>query len=213
MIHRFSVIILTTLFLSVFATKSFAQLKKENFKIGASYGFGSQNVFPFDLESYSHDVQFYKAIVNYKFSEKKHWVFEINIEPSYNIAEHQLLNKYFIKPTDGDDYLEKRELFTQKRTIKEYVLNLGLIARYKVFNQGSVYALGSLGPMISDKDTERLAKGYAFSDIFGLGLSYKIDNIVLDARCSVRHTSNLEMKQPNNGHNTTNMEFSVMYQL
>ena len=67
--------------------------------------------------------------------------------------------------------------------------------------------------MFSDKATERLAKGFAFSDIFGLGLSYEINKLQLDFRYSVRHTSNLELKQPNGGHNTTNTEFSVLLNL
>ena len=210
--NRFLAVVFTTLFSFAFNFTSFAQFKKENLKIGVSYGTGSQNKFPFNLASYSHTVTFYKGVVNYKLSEKGRWTFETNIEPSYNVAEHQLLNKYFIKPTDPD-YQEKQDLFTQKRTIKEYVLNCGLIARYTIYKSVSAYVLGSVGPMISDKETERLAKGFAFSDIFGLGVSYGIDNIQLDARCSVRHTSNLEMKQPNNGHNTTNIEFSILYNL
>jgi hypothetical protein len=64
--------------------------------------------------------------------------------------------------------------------------------------------------MIADKASERLAKGFAFSDVFGLGMAYQLGNIQFGYRYSVRHTSNLEMKKPNNGHNTTNMEFSVL---
>ncbi|WNH14433.1 acyloxyacyl hydrolase [Flavobacteriaceae bacterium HL-DH10] len=118
-----------------------------------------------------------------------------------------------MKPTDGDDYLEKQALYTQKRTIKEYGLNLGFIARYHIFKTFSGYAIGSIGPMISNKSTERLAKGYAFSDIFGLGLSYNMGKVQFDFRYSVRHTSNLQFKKPNNGHNTTNIEFLVLYKL
>ena len=77
----------------------------------------------------------------------------------------------------------------------------------------STYAIGGTGPMHSDKATERLAKGFAFSDIFGLGLSYELKKLLFDFRYSVRHTSNLELKQPNGGHNTTNTEFSVLFKL
>ena len=205
-------VVLLTLFSLTYNSEIFAQLKKENFKVGISYGTGSQNKYPFNLSSYTHTVTFYKAVVNYKFSERGRWTFETNLEPSYNIAEHQLLNKYFIKPT-YPDYLEKQALFTQKRTIREYVVNAGMIARFRIYKTASIYALGSVGPMYTDKETERLAKGFAFSDIFGLGLSYGIDRIRLDARCSVRHTSNLNTQRPNNGHNTTNIEFSVLYNL
>lgn len=194
-------------------TLGYTQIDKERIKVGFSYGAGSQNRFPFNSKNYSHNITFYKACFNYAFKEEKKWSFEFIAEPSYNIVEHKLLNKWFIKPTDGRDYLEKRDLYTQKRIIKEYVLNLGLIARYKLYKSFSGYAVGSVGPMLADKSTERLARGFAFSDVFGLGLFYDIGNIRLDFRYSVRHTSNFEMKAPNSGHNTTNIEFSILFGL
>ena len=189
---------------------AYSQIKKENLKLGLSYGTGSQSKWPFDLKDYTHEINFYKLLLNYSISKKQKWAYEISIEPSYNIAEHQLLNKWFVKETDYDDYMEKRELYTQKRTIKEYVLNLGFLVRYSVYGDFSAYAIGGVGPMVSDNATERLAKGYAFSDVFGLGLSYEIKPFQFDFRYSVRHTSNLELKPPNSGHNTTNMEFSIL---
>jgi hypothetical protein len=190
-----------------------AQILKENFKLGITYGAGVQGKFPFKANDYTHEVDFYKLQINYRFKDKKKWAFEINLEPSYNIAEHQLLNKFFIKPSDAENYIELRELYTQKRTIKEYVLNCGFVARYKIYNGISTYAIGSVGPMFADKATERLAKGFAFSDIFGLGLSCEIYKLQFDFRYSVRHTSNLELKRPNGGHNTTNTEFSILFKL
>ena len=204
--------VLLLLFLC-FSLLSVGQIKKENFKYGFNYGIGSQNKFPFDLKDYTHEVDFYKIQINYLLKTKRKWNFEINIEPAFYISEHQLLNKWFIKPNTGDDYLEQRDLHTQKRIIKEYVLNLGILARYKISNKFSVYSLGSVGPMISDKATERLAKGFAFSDILAFGTSYKFEKIILDFRYSVRHTSNFEMKDPNNGHNTTNIEFGLLFDL
>ncbi|MEP3836119.1 MAG: acyloxyacyl hydrolase [Algibacter sp.] len=189
----------------------FSQIKKEHLRLGFTYGSGSQNKYPFNADDYTHEIDFYKLQVNYRFKDKKKWAFEINLEPSFNIVEHQLLNSYYIKPSDAENYQELTALYTQKRTIKEYVLNCGIIARYKIYNGMSTYAIGSLGPMVADKATERLAKGFAFSDIFGLGLSYDINKLRFDFRYSVRHTSNLEMKQPNGGHNTTNSEVSVLY--
>lgn len=189
-----------------------AQIKKENIKLGVSYGTG-YNKFPFKSKDYSHEVDFYKVIINYKIVQKKRWSYEINLEPSYNIAEHQLLNKWFIKDTDSENYLELRDLYTQKRTIKEYVINIGFVARYSFFKTFSGYVIGSVGPMISNKATERLAKGYAFSDVFGLGVSYQMGKTQLNFRYSIRHTSNLELKAPNNGHDSTNIECAILIQL
>ncbi|TBN03013.1 hypothetical protein EYD45_10695 [Hyunsoonleella flava] len=190
-----------------------SQTEQDRTKLGFSFGKGFHNKFPFNSEDYSHEVEFYKVIFNYRFKESKNWAFEFVAEPSYNRVEHQLLNKWFIQPSDGQNYLELREIFTKKRMFNEYVLNLGLIARYKLFRKLSVYAVGSVGPMVADKGTERLASGFAFSDVFGLGLSYDSGKVRLCFRYSVRHTSNLEMKQPNNGHNTTNAECSVLFNL
>lgn len=202
------------IWLFVFNTTSIsAQIKKENLKLGLTYGTGSQDKYPFNADDYTHNVDFYKIQINYRFKDKQKWAFEVNFEPSYNVVEHQLLNRYYIKPSDADNYQELTELYVQKRTIKEYVLNCGFIARYKIYDGISSYAIGSVGPMVSDKATERLAKGFAFSDIFGLGLSYEINKLHFDFRYSVRHTSNLELKQPNGGHNTTNTEFSVLFKL
>ena len=211
--HKFTILFFATFFFIANSIDGYAQINKENLKFGFAYGTGSQNKFPFNAEDYTHEVDFYKIQINYRFKDKQKWAFEINLEPSYNVVEHQLLNKYYVKPSDAENYQELTELYMQKRTIKEYVLNCGFIARYKIYNGISTYAIGSLGPMISDKDTERLAKGFAFSDIFGLGISYEINKLHFDFRYSVRHTSNLELKQPNGGHNTTNAEFSMLFKL
>jgi hypothetical protein len=190
-----------------------AQIKKENFKLGFNYGTGTENAFPFNSKDYDHTVSQYKIQINYVIKEKGKWSYEINIEPSYNIAKHQLLNKFFIKPSSGDDFLERRDLFTQNREIKEYVLNFGFLTRYAIVKKLSVYNLASVGPMLSDKATERLAKGFAFSDILAFGTSYEIGEIVLDVRYSLRHTSNANFKKPNQGHNTMNIEFGMLFEL
>lgn len=190
-----------------------AQIKKENLKLGFSYGVGSQNKFPFGSKEYTHTVDFYKAQINYKLKQKGNWSYELHFEPSINIAEHQLLNKWFVKETDYENYLELRDLYTQKRQITEYVLNCGFLIRYNVYKDFSAYVIGSVGPMTSNKATERLAKGFAFSDVLGVGLSYYIGKIQLDVRCSLRHTSSLNLKSPNNGHNTSNIEFGTLFQI
>jgi hypothetical protein len=48
-----------------------AQIKKENLKLGITFGTGSQNKFPFDLKDYTHTIRFYKAQINYKLKQKK----------------------------------------------------------------------------------------------------------------------------------------------
>lgn len=209
-------IILILLALTLIFSEAKAQdapQKTNKIRLGFNSGFGSQESFPFNSKDYSYDVQFYKLQFNYLMMERIKWKFELNIEPSYYLAEHQLLNEYYVRPDQGDDYLEKREEFTAKKYINEYVLNLGLIARYKIYNNISAYVLGSVGPMYSDSDTERMNAGFAFSDIFGLGMSYQIHRFFLDFRYSIRHVSNLNITLPNNGYNSSNLEIGCTYQL
>jgi hypothetical protein len=69
--------------------------------------------------------------------------------------------------------------------------------------------LGSIGPMISDTETERLAKGFAFSDIVDLGVGYKVGKIMFEVRPGVRHVSNANLQSPNSGLNSSNINFSI----
>ncbi|WP_340076306.1 acyloxyacyl hydrolase [Leptobacterium sp. I13] len=203
-------------FLSVFLSVLFfvdlnAQEKK--IRVGFNSGFGTQKSIPFNKKDYNYKTNFYKAQINYTLKEKRKWVFELNIEPGIYIAEHQLLNKFFVQPSRGDDYLEQRERFTKEKTINEYVLNVGIVFKYPIYKKLNTYALVSIGPMYSDTETERLAKGFAFSDILGVGLMYNIKNTFFDIRGSLRHVSNANLQFPNNGHNSVNIEMGVSFKL
>ena len=96
--------------------------KSNKIRLGLNYGFGTQQSYPFNSKDYTYDVQFYKIQINYLLNKRTKWSFEINVEPSIYINEHQLLNKYYVQPNDGDDYLEKREEFTKIKQLNEYVL-------------------------------------------------------------------------------------------
>lgn len=181
--------------------------------LGLIYGQAAQDKFPFNNSNYLYSNKYFKFQINYLLSEKKKVIYELNIEPSIYFSEHQLLNKYFIQPNRGDDYLEQREKFTEKRSFGEYAINFGIILRCKIINSFSTYILGSIGPMISFKGTERLKKGFAFSDICGCGFSYQQKKLRFDLRLTVRHNSNFELFYPNNGHNSTGIEGGVSVQL
>ena len=64
--------------------------------------------------------------------------------------------------------------------------------------------------MIIDTRTERMAKGFAFSDIFSFGFSYKIKKVILDLRYGVRHVSNFQLKSPNSLYSSRNFEISFL---
>jgi hypothetical protein len=195
------------LFLCIHITLSVnSQEKGRAIKYGFVYGIGEQGIFPFSDDDYLYETKSYKAQLNYVFKEVNKFSFEINVEPSVFISKHQLLNKHFITPDYGSDYLEERDRQTAKKTMKEYSLGIGVISRYNFTENMSAYALGSVGPMIIDTRTERMAKGFSFSDIFSFGFSYKIEKIILDLRYGVRHVSNFQLKNPNSGYNSTNFE-------
>jgi len=197
----------------VFNVYSQKKEKDKRLLFGLNYGQASQNKTPLNDKDYLYNNQYFKIQINYLLLKKKKISYELNIEPSLYLSEHQLLNKYFIQPHETPDYLSLREIFTQKRAFNEYVLNIGIIMRYKIINNFSSYVLGSVGPMFSDKGTERLRKGFAFSDIFGLGFSYELKNVVFDLRLTVRHNSNADLYLPNGGHNSIGLESGISFRI
>jgi len=205
---KFNYILLFTLFIFI-QQHSFSQEKKKQFKVGFAYGFGETNNFPFSNDDYTYEIQFYKDQFNYLLKEFGNFDFELNIAPTYYRSKHQLLNKYFVTP-DEPDYLKKRNEFTQLKTMNEYALGLGLLIRYPFLNNWSASILGSIGPMYIDTETERLAKGFTFSDVLSFGLSYQVNRILFDLRYGVRHVSNAQLSSPNSGYNATCLEIGFL---
>jgi hypothetical protein len=186
-----------------------AQDESKSLRIGVNYSIGKQPFFPFNSPDYTYKVSGYKLLINYPIKKTKSFSYELQIEPGIYSAKHKLLNEFFIQPKDGTDYLALREIFAKEKTITEYVLNVGIVVRYNVKEKFSVFFLGSIGPMISDTETERLAKGFAFSDIVALGVAYKVGKIVFEVSPGLRHVSNANLKQPNSGHNSSNIDFGI----
>ncbi len=187
---------------------AFAQDKKGKIAIGLNYGFGSE----FSNSNYTFTNHFYKAQLYYRIKETKHFQYEILIQPEINFATHQLLNFYFVKP-ETPDYIEKRKEYTKLKDIHEYVLNFGFLMRKPIGKIFSLYALGSIGPMITDTETERMSDGFAFADVLAFGVSAKIDQFRFDIRPSIRHVSNAGLNSENAGYNTKNIEIGISYGL
>ncbi len=202
----------------IFTNKTYAQEIEKNkpinkISLGLNYGKSFQKNFLFNNQNYLYENTYFKIQINYLLTQRKRFRFELNIEPSLYFSKHQLLNKYFIQPEKNPNYLEQRVRFTEEKLFNEYAINVGIIVRYKIKNNLSTYLLGSIGPMISGQDTERLKKGFAFSDIFGIGFSYKQKIILFDLRLSIRHNSNANLYQPNHGHNSLGLESGISFQL
>ncbi|QDW20616.1 acyloxyacyl hydrolase [Flavobacterium sp. KBS0721] len=183
-----------------------AQDKKGKIAIGLNYGFGSE----FNNGNYTFTNHFYKAQLYYRIKETKHFQYEILVQPEINLATHQLLNFYFVKP-ETPDYIEKREEYTKLKDIHEYVLNFGFLMRKPIGKIFSLYVLASIGPMITDTETERMSEGFAFADVLAFGVSAKVDQFRFDIRPSIRHVSNAGLNSENAGYNTKNVEIGVSY--
>jgi len=198
--------LLIILFLVVI--KMSAQDEKSKFAIGFNYGFGSE----FNNKNYTFTNHFYKMQLYYKLKETKHFQYEILVQPEVNFGTHQLLNFYFVKP-ETPDFEQKRQEYTKLKDIHEYVLNIGFLVRKPISKTFSVYALGSIGPMITDTETERMSDGFAFADVLALGFSARLQKLKFDLRPSIRHVSNAGLGAENAGYNTKNIEFGISYSL
>ncbi len=188
--------------------KMAAQERSSRFSLGLNYGFGSE----FNNRNYTFTNHFYKVQVYYKVKETKHFQYQILVQPEINFAEHQLLNFYFVKP-ETPDYQQKRDEYTRLKDIREYVLNCGFLVRKPIGKTCSFYVLGSIGPMITDTETERMSKGFAFADVLALGFTANYNKFQFDVRPSVRHVSNAGLGSSNAGYNTKNIEFGISCQL
>ncbi|UOK43110.1 MULTISPECIES: acyloxyacyl hydrolase [Flavobacterium] len=187
----------------------YSQLQKDRFVFGFACGTGEE----LKNKDYTYTNSFYKIHLGYVVGKIKHVSFEAVLQPEINFGTHQLLNKYFVKP-DEPDYEALRGKYTKLKDVNSYILNIGVIVRAPVCEGVSVYALGSIGPMITDTETEHLSDGFAFSDVIALGVSLKMTNkIYFDLRPSLRHISNAGFQGINSGINTMNMEFQVSFVL
>jgi len=191
---------------------SWSQDNNHQFRTGFSYGLGTQQMFPYYSKDYLYNFNSFKALFNYTLKDGL-FSFEIQAEPSLFISKHTLLNASFVQPDYGPNYLLLREIYTKEKTITEFALNIGIQVRFNPKGRFSYSFLVSSGPMFSDTDTERLAKGFAFSDVFAIGILYKINNLCFEFRPGVRHASNLDLKFPNSGHNSCTIDFGVSVEM
>jgi|WetSurMetagenome_2_1015567.scaffolds.fasta_scaffold00545_13 hypothetical protein len=191
----------------------YAQQESRVLRLGVNYGTGKQQLFPFNSPDYTYNVKCCRVLINYPLKQSRLFNFELQIEPGLYFAKHQLINEFYVQPDQGADYLEKREIFKKEKKLTEYALNVGILFRYKSGRNLSLFILGSVGPMISDTATERLAKGFAFSDIIAFGAAYKVGKVMFEVRPGLRHVSNADLQFPNSGHNSANIDFGISVSL
>lgn len=182
--------------------------QESKFSLGFLYGIGSE----LKNKNYTYTNHYYKAPLNYKWKKSAFFEFEWVLQPEVNFAEHQLLNPYFVKE-DEANFEQKRIEFTKLKDIHEYILNVGFLVRKPFTKHFSSYVLGSIGPMITDTETERLSKGFAFSDVIAMGVTGTKGKTNVSASANLRHESNGGLQSSNAGFNTLNFEFCVAFTL
>ena len=201
-----------TLFLIVIVlqlcTLCYSQEKNQNFRVGFNFGFGTE----IKNSDFTYTNQYYKLQLYYKLKKTNWFEYEILLQPEVNFATHQLINEYFVKSNEFN-FQQKRDDYTKLKNIREYILNIGFVVRKPLTNTFSIYVLASIGPLIIDTETERLAKGFAFSDVLALGLTLQTKAFSVDLRPSLRHLSNAGLQGSNAGFNTKNIELGITFPL
>jgi hypothetical protein len=200
--------LLFTSILFLFFTVLYSQDRNQRITLGFYYGVGKD----ISKRDYSYNCHYYKLQINYAIKSPKKIRYDLTIQPEINFAEFQ---------SNGDDSIVSNPLnatqissdFANCKLIRECILNLGFKMSKPISEKCSVYLLGSIGPMITDKETDRLSSGFAFSDVFAIGLTFKTNKMVFDLRPSFRHVSNASIKVINRGYNIINAEFGVYFSL
>ncbi|WP_198029939.1 acyloxyacyl hydrolase [Christiangramia salexigens] len=143
--------------------------------------------------------------------QHKNWSYELLVAPEYSVSKHQFNNMLLMESANAESHSEINNQYLYEKKIIGFGLNFGGIIRYSILKPFNSYALISVGPMINSTSTERLANGFSFVDVFSLGLSYRLNRISLDFRYGIRHLSNLNIQNPNAGHNSTILKFGTTF--
>lgn len=181
-------------------------------KVGFLFNSAKQNNILFSDKDYDYKTRVVKAQLFYHLDTLKNWEFNLLVQPQFQIAEHQLLNPFFVTP-DEPNYLELRERFTQQKAISLYALELGFQLRRKLFYQVYFEVTLGLGAGYIDVETERLAQGFTFIENLSLGLTHDWHSNELYIGTNVGHVSNFNIQMPNSGYNIFGLEIGYRISL
>lgn len=209
--NKLLIIVFLISFFSAFSQKKESVIKL--LRTGFVYGFSAQNKYIRQDSDYMYKSNIFKFSNHFHLYKKPKYAWEITAEASYYSSKHECYNIWHEYFTSSSDIEGERARFLPLKHMNEYVLNFGILYRRRLTDSFSAYATGSVGPMYIDTDSERLKKGFAFSDIFALGLNYKWNKISIDARTMIRHVSNADLKYPNFGYNAVGFEFGAYFEL
>jgi len=203
-LHRFLLLIVIAFSVSVTITAQ--KNKLSPYKVGLFYAYGVQGGALLNDKDYNYKTKTVALQLFYPLKRGK-YNFDLLIEPTIGFAQHQLLNRFFVKNTEAD-FETKRNVFTRNKNLTEILLIGNVVISKELFKGESLYAIFGFGPMTINKRTERLAKGFAFVSTIGFGLRTQLNkHLFLNVSAKLRHLSNAELKQPNGGINTASVGF------
>jgi hypothetical protein len=179
-------------------------------KVGFLYNNAQNQNFLFNDKDYDYQTHVFKAQLFYSLIEWKKWDFNLIIQPQVQVAQHQLVNPFFIQPEDGN-VEELRERFTQERTLSLLAFELGFQFRRETFKRLFFEANFGLGAAYIDKETERLAKGFTFIENISLGFAYQFKSSEIYVGGQIGHVSNLDLQMPNSAYDI--MGFEIGYRI
>lgn len=208
---------ISSILLIIISFSLFAQKKKKGItnikKVGILYNYTDQNNFVFNDPDFLYTGKTVKIQAFYDLGKWKSFDFELIAQPQFQRINHQLLNSFFVLPTE-ENFLDKIEEFTTPKKINFYAFELGFVMKKEIFNNFNVLLTVGLGLGSIDTRTERLAKGFTFLENLSLGLSYKaFAKTTFYLGSNIGHISNLDTQKPNNGYSFLGAEVGIAYHL
>lgn len=182
-------------------------------RVGIIYGYASQGKYIKQDSDYRYDNQSFKISSHFLWSKKNKHAWEVLVEPTFYRSRHESFNPWQDYFTSVSNPEEMREKLMPFKRMREYALNIGLLYRRYLTDHFSAYTYLNVGPMYIDSETERLKKGFAFSDIIALGINYRIQDFSVDMKTYFRHVSNANLQWPNYGLNSIGFELGVYYEI
>ncbi|WP_348669192.1 hypothetical protein [uncultured Polaribacter sp.] len=203
--------VLIVLFFSSFL--SFAQGSQKKIfniqKIGFLYNNAFSNNFIFNDKDFTYTTSTFKIQAFYNLGTWKSLDFELIAQPQYQVLKHQLINKYFVLPSEHN-YQVKIKEFTTPKTMHLYAFELGFVIKKALAKKLDFLVTIGLGLASIDTRSERLAKGFTFIENGSLGFSYKISNkTLLYLGSNIGHVSNLDFQMTNAGFSVIGFEAGI----
>lgn len=189
-----------------------AQDIKNSKRWGIHFGYSTQQTVPFHLSDYDLEQGHVLGQLRLKNYTLKKIELQLIAEAGYYYAQHQLMNNWFTSTEFFNHFPESfHQEMLQKKTIHQVAFHAAFELAYYLNPKTQVFGYAAIGPMWTSQLTERLAKGFAFSDNIGVGVKFKLSkkmwfsNMVI-----IRHESNANLKFPNSGHNTLGVRLGVV---